>query len=79
MESSPSLDSNQTSRLRRQSLTLQRADECRTNSTSQRLKYMCVFLMILAWKGKRFGYVFQHLHSFYERGVYGYTLVGQDI
>jgi hypothetical protein len=48
MESSPSLDSNQTSRLRRQSLTLQRADECRTNSTSQRLKYMCVFLMILA-------------------------------
>jgi hypothetical protein len=28
--------------------------------------------------GKVFGTCFQHLHSF-ERGVYGYTLVGQDM
>lgn len=29
--------------------------------------------------GKALWTCFQHLHSFYERGVYGYTLVGQDI
>lgn len=51
-----------------------------TKSTQQWLKHICVFLMIVfSAGGKALWICFQHLHSFYERGVYGYTLVGQEI
>lgn len=39
--------------------------------------HVCVFDEFSAG-GKAFWICFQHLRSFYERGVYGYTLVGQD-